>query len=376
MPAAMFATFKSQIATRLPRANVRSSFRDTDLDRGLIEQSNRAAGIVGRFFENIYPGARSSRLVTFCSDVCPIELQAMASAIDQLGPAGDGIQPLFITVDPEKDTPDQLKSYVTLFHPRLIGLTGDPHAIKKVALAYKVYYAKSDPTRNAGTEVDHTSFIFLVDPEGKYLGFAPPGTSPGRLAEIISHALAHKAIRREPASSEMRRNPSHDPRPSVAEPRRELLLAVRSFVRAACTCPGVVRIALMGSLVTSKAIPKDADVLVTINRTMDLGQLARAGRRLKGSAQTINLGADIFLADVTGRYLGRICHYRECHPRVACLAQHCGCRERLNDDLQVVTLSKELLAAPPVDLWPNVVRRVTAPADVEALLLTELERVQ
>ena len=56
----------------------------------------------------------------------------------------------------------------------------------------------------------------------------------------------------------------------------------------------------MGSLVTSKAIPKDADVLVTINATMDLGELARAGRRLKGSAQTINLGADIFLADMTG----------------------------------------------------------------------------
>ena len=81
-------------------------------------------------------------------------------------------------------------------------------------------------------------------------------------------------------------------------------------------------------------------------------------------------GADIFLADVTGRYL-RICHYRECHPRVACLAQHCGRREHLNDDLHVVTLSKELIAAPPVDLWPNVIRRVTVPADVEALLLTE-----
>jgi len=131
---------------------------------------------------------------TFCSDVCPTELQAMASAIDQLGPAGDAIQPLFITVDPEKDTPEQLKGYVTLFHPRLIGLTGDPRVIKKVALAYKAYYAKSDPTRNAGTEVDHSSFIFLVGPDGKYLGFAPPGTSPGRLAEIISHALAHKAI--------------------------------------------------------------------------------------------------------------------------------------------------------------------------------------
>jgi cytochrome oxidase Cu insertion factor (SCO1/SenC/PrrC family) len=131
---------------------------------------------------------------TFCSDVCPTELQAMASAIDRLGPTGDAIQPLFITVDPEKDTPDQLKSYVALFHPRLIGLTGDPRAIKKVALAYKVYYAKTNPTRNADTNVDHTGFIFLVGRDGKYLGFAPPGTTPARLAEVILHALAREAI--------------------------------------------------------------------------------------------------------------------------------------------------------------------------------------
>jgi protein SCO1 len=131
---------------------------------------------------------------TFCSDVCPTELQAMAAAIDRLGAAGAAVQPLFITVDPEKDTPEQLKSYVALFHPRLIGLTGDPRAIKKIALAYKVYYAKTDPTRNAGTEIDHTGFIFLVGPDGKYLGFAPPGTPPARLADIISHALPHAGI--------------------------------------------------------------------------------------------------------------------------------------------------------------------------------------
>jgi hypothetical protein len=80
--------------------------------------------------------------------------------------------------------------------------------------------------------------------------------------------------------SGMRRNHSYSPRPSVAELRRELLLAVRSFVGAARTCPGVLPIALVGSLVTSKAIPKDADVLVTIEGTMDLGELARAGRRV------------------------------------------------------------------------------------------------
>jgi len=106
---------------------------------------------------------------------------------------------------------------------------------------------------------------------------------------------------------------------------------------------------------------------------MDLSQLARAGRRLKGQAQAINLGADIFLAGADGRYLGRICHYRECHPRMACRARHCGRRGHLNDDLHVVTLLPELVAVPPVDLWPRVVRRLAMPPDVEALLLAELE---
>ncbi len=89
----------------------------------------------------------------------------------------------------------------------------------------------------------------------------------------------------------------------------------------------------------------------------------------------MNLGADIFLADELGRYIGRICNYRECFPRAACLAQNCGRQAHLNDDLQVVTLANELIAAPPVTLWPNVVRRVTLPPDVEELLLTELGRM-
>ena len=178
-----------------------------------------------------------------------------------------------------------------------------------------------------------------------------------------------------PPFSQMHRNRSHGPTPSVAEPRRPLLLAVRSFVETARNCPGVLRIALVGSLTTAKATPKDADVLVTIDGAMDLANLARAGRRLKGNAQTINLGADIFLADDGGRYLGRICHYRECRPRRACLAEHCGRHEHLNDDFRVVTLSNELLAAPPIELWPNIVRRVMVPPDVEAILLTELEQV-
>jgi len=173
----------------------------------------------------------------------------------------------------------------------------------------------------------------------------------------------------------MTRSRFYGPTPLVAEPRRPLLLAVRSFVHAARGYTGVLRIALLGSLTTAKAIPKDADVLVTIIASMELAQLARAGRRLKGIAQTMNLGADIFLADELGSYVGRICHYRECHPRVACLAQNCGRREHLDDDLQVVKLSKKLIAMPPVTLWPNVIRRVTLPPDVEELVLNELERM-
>jgi hypothetical protein len=181
---------------------------------------------------------------------------------------------------------------------------------------------------------------------------------------------------RRPASNRKRRNQPRAPSPSVAEPRRPLLLAVLAFMLAARACPGVQRISLLGSILTAKVIPKDVDVLVTIDAAMDLTRLARSGRRLMGQAQTINLGADIFLADTTGRYLGRICRYRECQPRVLCHAQHCGQRDHLNDDLHIVTLSQELIASPPVELWPKVIRRLSVPADVEEALLNKLDQNQ
>ena len=163
------------------------------------------------------------------------------------------------------------------------------------------------------------------------------------------------------------------PRPSVPDPRPHLLKAVVGFVRAARSTQGVLRIALLGSLATDKPVPKDADALVTIDADMDLAPLARLGRRLQGAAQTINLGADVFLADAAGRYLGRICHYRECFPRVACRALSCGLRQHLNDDLQIVTQSPTLVSAPPIDLWPRVVARCAVPADPHALLVAKLD---
>lgn len=164
------------------------------------------------------------------------------------------------------------------------------------------------------------------------------------------------------------------PRPSVLDPRRRLLLAALEFVRAARKLPGIKKISLVGSLSTDKPVPKDVDLLLHIDGSMDLAPLARLGRRLMGEANQINLSADIFLADEGGCYLGRICRYRECFHRMLCEAQNCGRRQHLNDDLQMVTLAPDLIEVPPIDLWPHVLRRCTVPPDTEELLLAKLVR--
>ncbi|KRP89841.1 electron transporter SenC [Bradyrhizobium pachyrhizi] len=127
---------------------------------------------------------------TTCPDICPTDLQAIALALDKLGRDGDQVQPIFITVDPERDTAAHLAEYVPMFHPRLIGLTGSDDAIRKLADAYKVYFARV-PLKDAGDyTVDHTAYIYLMDREGNYLGFFPPGTSADRMVEIIRPRLA------------------------------------------------------------------------------------------------------------------------------------------------------------------------------------------
>ncbi|SED08508.1 SCO family protein [Bradyrhizobium erythrophlei] len=130
---------------------------------------------------------------TYCPDVCPTDLQAIGLALDKLGPDGDQVQPIFITVDPERDTAAHLAEYVPLFHPRLVGLTGSDDAIRKVADAYKVYYARVPLKDARDYTVDHTAYIYLMDRDGNYLGFFPPGTSADRMVEIIRPRLAEPA---------------------------------------------------------------------------------------------------------------------------------------------------------------------------------------
>ena len=122
---------------------------------------------------------------THCPDVCPTELQAISLALDELGVAADPVQPLFITVDPERDTPSVLADYVSSFHARLVALTGPAPAIQKVALAYRVFFAKSAVARPDGYAIDHTGFIYLVGKDGRYIDFLPPGLAPERIVEAL-----------------------------------------------------------------------------------------------------------------------------------------------------------------------------------------------
>jgi protein SCO1/2 len=127
---------------------------------------------------------------TYCPDVCPTDLQSIALALDKLGAAGNAVQPLFITVDPERDTAAHLADYVAMFHPRLIGLTGDASAIHKAAEGYRAYYAKVPNEAGTDYTVDHSAFIYVVGARGEYLGFFPPGTTPERIAEGLRPKLA------------------------------------------------------------------------------------------------------------------------------------------------------------------------------------------
>lgn len=127
---------------------------------------------------------------TTCPDVCPTDLMQISLAVDKLGAAGDEVQPIFISVDPERDTPDVLARYVPLFHPRLVGLTGTAAQIRSAADAYKAYYAKYQPENGDVYLMDHTGFIYLMGRSGEYLGFFPPGTPADRMVEVVRQHLA------------------------------------------------------------------------------------------------------------------------------------------------------------------------------------------
>lgn len=160
---------------------------------------------------------------------------------------------------------------------------------------------------------------------------------------------------------------------------RALLIAnALNFTCSARRLPGMMRIALIGSLTTSKPDPKDVDLLVTVTDDADLQPLAVLGRDLQSQALSIGKGGEIFLADPQHAYLGRVCRWKVCEfgVRMSCNAIHCARRSYLHDDLQEVSLAKKLIAMPPLELWPHIVARVPLPLDVEQGLVIPLKQAQ
>jgi protein SCO1/2 len=125
---------------------------------------------------------------TYCPDVCPTELQTMGEAVDLLGDKQDAVQPIFVTIDPERDTPEQLRLIAESFHPRLVALTGSKEQVAAAARAYKVYFAKR-PVEGGDYLMDHSSFVFLMGRDGKYLMHFGPGTTPEQMEAAIEKRL-------------------------------------------------------------------------------------------------------------------------------------------------------------------------------------------
>ncbi len=127
---------------------------------------------------------------TNCPDICPTGLNDIAQTMEKLGPLAKFLEPLFITIDPERDDPAALADYVQRFHPRIIGLTGSPKQIRNVANAYQIRYAKSfsdnaEANHPSDYTMDHSALYFLMGPDGGFVDMFGHGTSPDKMAAKI-----------------------------------------------------------------------------------------------------------------------------------------------------------------------------------------------
>jgi protein SCO1/2 len=125
-----------------------------------------------------------------CPDVCPTELAEVARVLDLLDGSGSRLQAIFVTLDPARDSAAVLRNYAAAFHPRLLALRGSAEQTRAVARAYKVAYRAVTPSGTAGYLIEHSAFIYVLDADGKYLAFLPPGTSAERMAAVLRPLLA------------------------------------------------------------------------------------------------------------------------------------------------------------------------------------------
>lgn len=138
---------------------------------------------------------------TFCPDICPTDLQIVAEALDKLGPRADGVQPLFITIDPQRDSPAQLAEFTTMFSPRILGLTGTPEQIADAAKRYRAYYARAKGGDGDAYTMDHSAFLYLLDRQGKVAEVLPHATPADRVAAALTALLDQPAAAASPAAN-------------------------------------------------------------------------------------------------------------------------------------------------------------------------------
>jgi protein SCO1 len=126
---------------------------------------------------------------THCPDACPTALNEMSLALDRLGIKRDEVGVVFITVDPERDTPDVLKSYVQSFDAPIVALTGSPEAVAQAAKAYRVFYAKH-PRADGDYDMDHSAVIYVMNPEGRFTATFTPDSSADAIVQRLQKLVS------------------------------------------------------------------------------------------------------------------------------------------------------------------------------------------
>lgn len=133
---------------------------------------------------------------SFCPDICPLGLQNMSGALKALERDLDDVVPIFVTIDPERDTVENLKIYATNFHPKIIMLTGTPQEVAPILKNYKVYAAKAKPDGTmADYLMDHSTLIYFMDREGHFIKSFPHTIAPEDLAKAVTQSLVNEQKR-------------------------------------------------------------------------------------------------------------------------------------------------------------------------------------
>jgi len=168
--------WQAQVAREMGAAAIGGHFKLTDQNGKLRSDADFRGQYALVFFG-----------YTNCPDVCPTTLQTLTDAMTALGPKADKVTPVFITVDPDRDTAKALKDYAANFTPRLVMLTGSPADIAAVAKEYRVYYAKAGEGPNYA--MDHTALIYLMGPDGTYVTHYAPQATADDIAKDLSKRL-------------------------------------------------------------------------------------------------------------------------------------------------------------------------------------------